>query len=87
LRHEHDPSVVVVGCGGLGSAACYWLAKEAGSAVLGLEQFPLDDHRDASQNHSGIIRLAQHQGLRPIEGLRRDHRALTDPTFARSIHV
>ncbi len=33
--------IVVVGCGGLGSAACHWLAAEAGSAVLGLEQFAL----------------------------------------------
>ncbi len=53
--------IVVVGCGGLGSAACYWLAREAGSAVLGLEQFPLGHHRGASQDHSRIIRLAQHQ--------------------------
>lgn len=53
--------IVVVGCGGLGSAACYWLAREAGSAVLGLEQFRLGHHRGASQDHSRIIRLAQHQ--------------------------
>ena len=53
--------IVVVGCGGLGSAACYWLAREAGAAVLGLEQFPLGHHRGASQDHSRIIRLAQHQ--------------------------
>lgn len=53
--------IVVVGCGGLGSAACHWLAREAGSAVLGLEQFALGHHRGASQDHSRIIRLAQHQ--------------------------
>ncbi len=53
--------VVVIGCGGLGSAACHWLAAEAGTAVLGLEQFELGHHRGASQDHSRIIRLAQHQ--------------------------
>ncbi len=52
---------IVVGCGGLGSAALYWLSKELGPAVLGLEQFRLGHERGASQDHSRIIRLAQHQ--------------------------
>lgn len=56
-----DHPLVVVGCGGLGSAACYWLAREAGPAVLGLEQFSLGHSQGASQDHSRIIRLAQHQ--------------------------
>jgi sarcosine oxidase len=55
-----DHPIVVIGCGGLGSAACYWLARETGAAVLGLEQFDLGHHRGASQDHSRIIRLAQH---------------------------
>ena len=54
-------SVIVVGCGGLGSAALYWLSRELGPAVLGLEQFRLGHDRGASQDHSRIIRLAQHQ--------------------------
>jgi sarcosine oxidase len=54
-------SVIVIGCGGLGSAACHWLAQELGPAVLGLEQFALGHSRGASQDHSRIIRLAQHQ--------------------------
>jgi sarcosine oxidase len=32
---------IVVGCGGIGSAALYWLSREAGAEVLGLEQFSL----------------------------------------------
>ncbi len=56
-----DFPVIVIGCGGLGSAACHWLAQEAGPAVLGLEQFALGHDRGASQDHSRIIRLAQHQ--------------------------
>ena len=54
-------SAIVVGCGGLGSAALYWLSRELGPAVLGLEQFRLGHDRGASQDHSRIIRLAQHQ--------------------------
>ena len=52
---------IVIGCGGLGSAALYWLSRELGPTVLGLEQFRLGHDRGASQDHSRIIRLAQHQ--------------------------
>jgi tRNA A37 threonylcarbamoyladenosine dehydratase len=34
LMHKYE--VVVVGCGGLGSAALYWLSREIGSFVLGI---------------------------------------------------
>jgi sarcosine oxidase len=53
--------VIVIGCGGLGSATLYRLAAELGSGVLGIEQFELGHHRGASQDHSRIIRLAQHE--------------------------
>ncbi len=56
----------IVGCGGLGSAAPYWLSRELGPAVLGLEQFELGLARGASQHHSRIIRLAQHQSQHAI---------------------
>jgi sarcosine oxidase len=52
--------VIVVGCGGLGSAALYRLGRE-GISALGIEQFRLGHDRGASQDHSRIIRLAQHQ--------------------------
>ncbi|MBA2441162.1 MAG: N-methyl-L-tryptophan oxidase [Rubrobacter sp.] len=58
---EGNYEVIVVGCGGLGSAALYWLSRELGDSVLGIEQFSLGHHRGASQDHSRIIRLAQHQ--------------------------
>ena len=51
---------VVVGLGGLGSAAAYRLARRAGPSVLGLEQFELGHHRGASQDHSRIIRRSYH---------------------------
>lgn len=53
--------VIVIGCGGLGSAALYWLSRRLGGSVLGLERFRLGHERGASQDHSRIIRLAQHQ--------------------------
>ncbi|HWE62928.1 MAG TPA: hypothetical protein VHB98_14535 [Chloroflexota bacterium] len=53
--------VLVVGCCGLESAACYWLARRLGPSVLGIEQFAPGHEQSASQDHSRIIRLAQHQ--------------------------
>ena len=53
--------IIVIGCGGLGSAALYWLSRELGGSVLGIERFELGHARGASQDHSRIIRLAQHQ--------------------------
>lgn len=52
---------IVIGLGGLGSAALHRIASELGPGVLGIEQFELGHHRGASQDHSRIIRLAQHQ--------------------------
>src|SRR2546426_282593 len=51
---------IVVGLGGIGSAAAYWLARRSGGDVLGLEQFELGHDRGASQDHSRIIRLSYH---------------------------
>jgi len=51
---------IVVGCGGIGSAAGYWLSREAGAEVLVLEQFHLGHDRAASDDHSKIIRLVYH---------------------------
>jgi sarcosine oxidase len=50
---------VVVGCGGIGSAAAYWLARD-GASVLALEQFTLGHGQGASEDHSRIIRHAYH---------------------------
>jgi sarcosine oxidase len=55
-----DFDYIVLGLGGFGSAAAYWLARRAGTAVLGLEQFELGHMRGESQDHSRIIRLSYH---------------------------
>lgn len=51
---------IVIGLGGLGSAALYRLAQRIGGEALGLEQFDLDHSRGSSQDHSRIIRLSYH---------------------------
>jgi monomeric sarcosine oxidase len=56
---RRDWDAIVVGLGGLGSAAAFALAR-AGARVLGLEQFPLGHHRGASHDHARIIRRSYH---------------------------
>jgi sarcosine oxidase len=51
---------IVLGLGGLGSGAAYWLSRAAGAEVLGIEQFELGHVRGESQDHSRIIRLSYH---------------------------
>jgi sarcosine oxidase len=51
--------VAVVGLGGLGSAAAYWLARR-GVDVVAFEQFELGHGRGASHDHSRIIRRSYH---------------------------
>ena len=56
---EDEADVIVLGLGGIGSAAAYWLSKR-GARVIGLEQFELGHDRGESQDHSRIIRLSYH---------------------------
>lgn len=56
---EDEADVIVLGLGGIGSAAAYWLAR-GGARVIGLERFALGHDRGASQDHSRIIRLSYH---------------------------
>lgn len=52
--------VIVLGVGGMGSAACFELARR-GRRVLGLEQFPLVHARGSSHGHTRIIRTAYYE--------------------------
>lgn len=63
---------IVIGCGGIGSAAAYRLAREAGAEVLALEQFRIGHDNGASQDYSRIIRLSYHDP---------DYTALTPHTY------
>jgi sarcosine oxidase len=52
--------VIVLGVGGMGSAACFELARR-GHRVLGLEQFPLVHDRGSSHGQTRIIRTAYYE--------------------------
>ncbi len=54
-------AAAVIGLGGIGSGAAYWLSRRLGADVLGLEQFELGHLNGASQDHSRIIRLSYHR--------------------------
>jgi sarcosine oxidase len=52
----------VIGLGGVGSAALFWSSHRGDPAgVIGFEREALGHDRGASDDHSRIIRLAQHQ--------------------------
>src|SRR5580704_14424195 len=52
--------VIVIGVGGMGSAAACELARR-GARVLGLEQFSLGHDQGSSHGHTRIIRQAYHE--------------------------
>ena len=55
---RRDWDAIVIGLGGIGSGAAYWLSTRLGNGVLGLEQFELGHANGASQDHSRIIRYS-----------------------------
>ncbi len=59
--------VIVIGSGGVGSAALYHLARR-GVNVLGIDRFPAGHDRGSSHGHSRIIRLAyfEHHDYVPL---------------------
>jgi sarcosine oxidase len=59
VSREFD--VAVVGLGGIGSAAAYWLARKLGDRVAGFERYELGHANGASHDHSRIIRLSYHK--------------------------
>jgi sarcosine oxidase len=62
--------VIVVGLGGMGSAAAYHLAKR-GMKVLGLEQFRPGHTNGSSHGHSRVIRQAYFEGPAYVPMLKR----------------
>ncbi|HJS71233.1 MAG TPA: FAD-dependent oxidoreductase, partial [Acidimicrobiia bacterium] len=52
--------LIVLGLGGIGSAAAYWASRRLGGDVLGLEQYELGHLNGGSEDHSRIIRLSYH---------------------------
>lgn len=64
--------VIVIGVGGMGSAACYALA-ERGARVLGLEQFDIPHGYGSSHGETRIIRLAYAEGAFYVPLLQRSY--------------
>jgi sarcosine oxidase len=64
--------VIVAGVGGMGSAACWHLAKR-GQRVLGLERFDLGHGMGSSHGMSRIIRLAYFEGSQYVPIVKRAH--------------
>jgi sarcosine oxidase len=60
---KRDYDTIVLGLGGIGAGALYWLARRLGGEVLGLEQYPLGHDRGGSQDHSRIIRYSYHHPI------------------------
>jgi len=58
VRRSFD--YAVVGGGGIGSAAAYWLSRHGDGEVVCLEQWELGHRDGASEDHSRIIRLGYH---------------------------
>jgi sarcosine oxidase len=57
---KREYAFAVLGLGGIGSGAAYWLGRAAGDDVIGLEQFELGHANGASEDHSRIIRRSYH---------------------------
>src|SRR5690242_18149547 len=64
--------VIVIGVGGMGSAAVYHLARR-GKTVLGLEQFDIPHDRGSSHGINRIIRLAYFEHPSYVPLLRRSY--------------
>lgn len=64
--------VIVIGIGGMGSAACYHLAKR-GKRVLGLERFDIPHSMGSSHGVNRIIRLAYYEDPSYVPLLRRSY--------------
>ncbi len=62
--------VIVAGIGGMGSSACYHLAKR-GQRVLGLERFDLGHSMGSSHGLTRIIRIAYFEGEHYVPLLKR----------------
>ena len=63
MTNRTDFEAIVLGLGGIGSGALYWLARRLGDKVLGIEQFELGHEAGGSHDHSRIIRYSYHRQI------------------------
>jgi len=69
--------VIVLGIGGMGSAALYHLARR-GLSPLGIERFSIPHDRGSSHGHTRIIRLAYYEDPSYVPLLRRAYTLWTE---------
>jgi sarcosine oxidase len=55
-----DHRLIILGLGGIGSAAAFWASRRLGDSVLALEQYEAGHSNGGSEDHSRIIRLSYH---------------------------
>ncbi|MGH2531806.1 MAG: N-methyl-L-tryptophan oxidase [Thermomicrobiales bacterium] len=70
MNHNRRFDVIVLGVGGMGSAACYHLARR-GQRVLGIDRFDVPHAMGSSHGVSRIIRLAYYEDPSYVPLLRR----------------
>jgi sarcosine oxidase len=70
VQYSGRYDAIVVGVGGMGSAAAYYLARR-GKRVLGLERFGIPHSMGSSHGHTRIIRLAYYEDPSYVLLLRR----------------
>jgi sarcosine oxidase len=73
--------VIVAGVGGMGSAACWQLARR-GKRVLGLERFDIPHTMGSSHGQNRIIRLAYYEHSSYVPLLRRAYELWRDAEYA-----
>ncbi|MEA2711877.1 MAG: sarcosine oxidase [Phycisphaerales bacterium] len=81
--------VIVVGVGGMGSAACYHLARR-GVRVLGLEQFDIPHNKGSSHGYSRMIRTAYYEHPDYVPLLQRSFqlwKQLEDEALVKVLHM
>ena len=86
-RQQYD--AIVIGLGGMGSAALYQLARR-GKRVLGIEQFGIAHDMGSSHGVTRIIRLAYHEHPSYVPLIRRAYelwRSLEASTNEQILHI
>ncbi|MFO0842613.1 MAG: N-methyl-L-tryptophan oxidase [Gemmataceae bacterium] len=78
--------VLVLGLGGMGTAAAWRLAQR-GVSVVGLEQFALGHDRGSSHGHTRIIRQAYYEHPAYVPLVRRAYEGWYDLELASSEHL
>jgi sarcosine oxidase len=83
---SRNPDVIVIGLGGMGTAAAWQLARR-GLGVLGLEQFAIGHDRGSSHGHTRIIRQAYYEHPAYVPLVRRAYELWYDLEQRQGVHL